>query len=148
MCQCHLAKRWPVPTTTKGFLPNAGNGKRVQRYVEEWAIALREMVALEPRFLLPAHGEEIVDDPGRIAEVFSAHAEALEHIVTHYARRSERAPTPGRHRRLCGVCPPNLSITTTLREQYVSPSDISRMVMKQYLRLVGRHPVTLGASAV
>ncbi|MDH3707541.1 MAG: MBL fold metallo-hydrolase, partial [Acidimicrobiia bacterium] len=38
----------------QGFLPNAGNGKRVQRYIEEWAEALRDMVALSPRHLLPA----------------------------------------------------------------------------------------------
>ena len=58
-------------------------GETVQRYVEEWAVALREMVALEPRFLLPAHGEPIDDDPSAIAEVLIVHAEALEHIVEH-----------------------------------------------------------------
>jgi glyoxylase-like metal-dependent hydrolase (beta-lactamase superfamily II) len=41
----------------QGFLPNAGNGKRYQRHVEEWVVALREMAALEPTILLPAHGE-------------------------------------------------------------------------------------------
>ena len=33
----------------QGFLPNAGNGKRMQRYVEEWTAAYREMAALDPR---------------------------------------------------------------------------------------------------
>jgi hypothetical protein len=30
----------------QGFLPNAGNGKRVQRYVEEWADALDHMAGV------------------------------------------------------------------------------------------------------
>jgi alkyl sulfatase BDS1-like metallo-beta-lactamase superfamily hydrolase len=36
--------------------PNAGNPQKVQRYADEWASALRAMVALEPDLLLPGHG--------------------------------------------------------------------------------------------
>jgi len=115
----------------QGFLPNAGNGKRVQRYVEEWALALREIVALEPRFLLPAHGEPIIDDPASIAEVFTVHAELLEFIVGHTLdglnsrlRQDEVADAL--------VLPEHLASHPTLSEQYVSAADISRMVMKQY----------------
>lgn len=36
--------------------PNAGNPQKVQRYVIEWARALREMAALRPTLLLPGHG--------------------------------------------------------------------------------------------
>jgi glyoxylase-like metal-dependent hydrolase (beta-lactamase superfamily II) len=115
----------------QGFLPNAGNGKRVQRYVEEWAVALREMVALEPRHLLPAHGDPISDDPATIAEVLTVLAEALEHIVAHTLgglnarqRQDEVADSV--------ALPDQLAGHPTLNEQYVSPADISRMVMKQY----------------
>ena len=115
----------------QGFLPNAGNGKRVQRYVEEWAVALREMVSLEPRYLLPAHGEPVVDDPDRIAEVLSVHAAALEHIVQHtldglnaQQRQDEIADSV--------ELPRELAEHPTLNEQYVSAADIARMVMKQY----------------
>ncbi len=115
----------------QGFLPNAGNGKRVQRYVEEWAVALREMVALEPRNLLSAHGEPVTDDPATIAEVLTVHAEALEHIVAHTLdglnvrrRQDEVADSL--------ELPAQLAKHPTLNEQYVSPADISRMVMKQY----------------
>jgi len=45
----------------QGFLPNAGNGKRVQRYVKEWAGALMEMALLEPEIILPGHGEAMED---------------------------------------------------------------------------------------
>jgi alkyl sulfatase BDS1-like metallo-beta-lactamase superfamily hydrolase len=115
----------------QGFLPNAGNGKRVQRYVEEWAVALREMVALEPLHLLPAHNDAISNDPDRIAEVFTVLAEALEHIVDHTLeglnarqRQDEVADSL--------EMPKHLAEHPTLNEQYVSPADISRMVIKQY----------------
>ena len=66
----------------QGFIPNAGNGKRVQRYIEEWAVALREMAALEPVALLPAHGEPLLDE-ATIQENLRIHAEFLEHIAAY-----------------------------------------------------------------
>lgn len=36
--------------------PNAGNPQKVQRYAEEWAVALRTMAALDAELLLPGHG--------------------------------------------------------------------------------------------
>ncbi|MEY2452033.1 MAG: hypothetical protein QOD92_1607 [Acidimicrobiaceae bacterium] len=36
--------------------PNAGNPQKVQRYAEDWAVALRTMAALGPELLLPGHG--------------------------------------------------------------------------------------------
>jgi alkyl sulfatase BDS1-like metallo-beta-lactamase superfamily hydrolase len=115
----------------QGFLPNAGNGKRVQRHVEEWAVALREMAALEPRFMLPGHGDPVIDDTGTIVEVLSVHAEALEHIVAHtlaglnaQLRQDLVADSL--------EMPAHLATHRTLNEQYVSPADISRMVMKEY----------------
>ena len=36
--------------------PNAGNPRKSQRYVGDWAKALRQMMALEPQILLPGHG--------------------------------------------------------------------------------------------
>jgi alkyl sulfatase BDS1-like metallo-beta-lactamase superfamily hydrolase len=114
----------------QGFLPNAGNGKRVQRYIEEWAVALREMIALEPEYLLPAHNQAVT---GReeIAEVLAVHAEALEYIVAH--------TIDGLNERLRQdevvdslELPAHLAEHPVLREQYVSPGDIARMVIKQY----------------
>ena len=114
----------------QGFLPNAGNGKRVQRYIEEWAVALREMVAFEPMYLLPAHGEPISGEEA-IAEVLTVHAEALESIAMQTIE--------GLNARLrqdevfAGVeLPSRLADHPVLNEQYVSPADISRMVIKQY----------------
>jgi alkyl sulfatase BDS1-like metallo-beta-lactamase superfamily hydrolase len=36
--------------------PNAGNPQKVQRYAEDWAVALRTMAALGAELLLPGHG--------------------------------------------------------------------------------------------
>ncbi len=40
--------------------PNAGNPQKVQRYPLEWALALREMAALEAEIMLPGHGAVIL----------------------------------------------------------------------------------------
>ena len=37
-------------------VPNAGNPQKVQRYLSDWAAALREMAALEPEVMLAGHG--------------------------------------------------------------------------------------------
>ena len=66
----------------QGFLPNAGNGKRVQRHVEEWSTAMKEMAALEPAILLPAHGAPLTDS-AEIQENFLVLAEAFDHITRH-----------------------------------------------------------------
>ena len=60
--------------------PNAGNPQKVQRYPDEWAVALREMIAMGPELLLPAHGLPIAGSE-RIARVLDEVATALEDLV-------------------------------------------------------------------
>ena len=60
--------------------PNAGNPQKVQRYPGDWARALREMIALEPELLLPAHGLA-VEGKERVALVLEDLAVALERLV-------------------------------------------------------------------
>jgi alkyl sulfatase BDS1-like metallo-beta-lactamase superfamily hydrolase len=60
--------------------PNAGNPQKVQRYPLEWAAALRDMIAVEPDLLVPAHGLPIAGAT-RIASVLGDIADALEHLV-------------------------------------------------------------------
>ncbi len=62
------------------YFPNAGNPQKVQRYPVEWASALREMAALEPELLLPAHGLPIAGRE-RIATVLTDIADALDTLV-------------------------------------------------------------------
>jgi len=114
----------------QGFLPNAGNGKRVQRHVEEWAVAMREMAALQPAVVLPAHGAALTD-PTVITENFTVLADALESVVEQTIaglnrglRKDEIAAAV--------TLPERLARHPSLRTQYVSVNDISRMVLKQY----------------
>ena len=60
--------------------PNAGNPQKVQRYPGDWALALREMIALEPELLLPAHGLAVAGKE-RVALVLGDLAGALERLV-------------------------------------------------------------------
>ncbi|MEY3681230.1 MAG: putative alkyl/aryl-sulfatase YjcS [Actinomycetota bacterium] len=59
--------------------PNAGNPQKVQRFAWEWAVALREMAALRPQLLLPAHGMAI-GGADRVVSVLTNTAEALESL--------------------------------------------------------------------
>ncbi len=60
--------------------PNAGNPQKVQRFPREWAAALREMIAMEPELLVPAHGFPI-EGAERIHRVLDDTASALESLV-------------------------------------------------------------------
>lgn len=114
----------------QGFLPNAGNGKRVQRDVESWAKGLRDMAALQPALLLPAHGEAIAD-PGRIEDELGALAAALESIVEQtIAGLNEGLRKDQVAARV--ALPPELASRPSLRAYYVTPQDVAKMVIKQY----------------
>ncbi len=114
----------------QGFLPNAGNGKRIQRDPEAWAAALREMMALEPAILLPGHGEAIVD-PEEIQQALGVHAAALQSIVDQTIEGLNAGLR--KDEIFAGVeLPEGLAGHPLLDIQYVSPQDISKMVLKQY----------------
>lgn len=114
----------------QGFLPNAGNGKRAQRHVKEWIVALREMAALNAEFVLPAHGDAITD-PARIESELLMLAEAFEYIWEHTIdglnkglRKDQIAES--------ATLPPHLINEHSLREHYVTYKDVSKMIMKRY----------------
>ncbi|MBT6124040.1 MAG: MBL fold metallo-hydrolase [Halieaceae bacterium] len=114
----------------QGFLPNAGNGKRSQRHVEEWSVAMKEMAALNPQILLPAHGKEITE-PAVIQENFLALAEAFDYIVDHTI---DGLNAGKRKEQIFGSVqlPEHLANHPSLNVQYVTPNDISKMVIKKY----------------
>jgi alkyl sulfatase BDS1-like metallo-beta-lactamase superfamily hydrolase len=60
--------------------PNCGNPQKVQRYPRDWAIALREMVALEPELLLPGHGWPIAG-ADRVRRALTETADLLDSLV-------------------------------------------------------------------
>lgn len=61
--------------------PNAGNPQKVQRYVKEWAQALRKMATLKPVVLLPGHGLPVYGED-RVHTTLTKTAEYLETIYT------------------------------------------------------------------
>lgn len=114
----------------QGFFPNAGNAKRMLRDVDAWAKGLRDMAALEPALLLPAHGEAIAD-PARIRDELEALARAFESVIAqtlaglNAGLRKDEIP-------LRVALPPELAQRPTLRLSYTSVADLSRMVLKKY----------------
>jgi alkyl sulfatase BDS1-like metallo-beta-lactamase superfamily hydrolase len=114
----------------QGFLPNAGNGKRYQRNVEEWAFALREMAALEPAVLLPAHGAGMTN-ANEITAALSIHAEALQYIVDQTIEGLNKGL---RKDQIAAQLewPDRYKNHPLLNIQYVTPQDISKMVMKRH----------------
>lgn len=114
----------------QGFLPNAGNGKRRQRYPEEWAVALREMAAQAPQLLLPAHGAAI-RGTSEIQQRLRSQAAILDSIaqqVVDGLNRGERKDIVFDRIAL----PPDLASSPDAQELYVSTRDIARMVASQY----------------
>ena len=59
--------------------PNAGNPQKVQRFAKDWAVALRQMAALDAEVLLPGHGLPIVgaDDVAMVLNDTAAYLESL-----------------------------------------------------------------------
>ncbi|HSW17907.1 MAG TPA: MBL fold metallo-hydrolase [Ramlibacter sp.] len=114
----------------QNFLPNAGNGKRRQRYPEEWAQALREMAAQKPRLLLPMHGPALTD-AAEIQDRLPAQASMLESI----SRQVVDGLNAGLRRDLVVdrvALPSELAGRDDARPLYVSAKDIGRMVVKEH----------------
>jgi glyoxylase-like metal-dependent hydrolase (beta-lactamase superfamily II) len=114
----------------QGFMPNAGNGKRRQRYPEEWAQALLDMVALKPALLLPMHGPAITH-AAEIKDRLSAQAEMLNSI----SQQVVDGLNAGIRRDLVidsVALPPELAKSADARELYVSAKDIGRMVAQEH----------------
>lgn len=114
----------------QGFLPNAGNGKRMQRHVEEWTAGLRHMVSLRPALLLPMHGAAIEGEHA-IAEQLGITADAMEHITQQVIaglNRGDRKDIV-----ISGVTwPERFAKAPNLAQSYVRPEDIGAMVAKRW----------------
>ncbi len=110
----------------QGFLPNAGNGKRIMRHVDEWAAAFRKMAGYQPEHLLPMHSAAI-DNGAEIGRIMALNAEAFEYISNQVVaglnagrRKDEIAATLD--------WPDRFAKSPELDPQYNRPEDIARMV--------------------
>jgi len=114
----------------QGFLPNAGNGKRIQRNIGQWILALRSMAELHPKIMVPSHGEVIFEGKA-INNALNIHADALEYIQDY----TVAALNNGLRKDLIVdkfELPGRFANHPLLKEQYVSAKDICKMVIRQY----------------
>jgi alkyl sulfatase BDS1-like metallo-beta-lactamase superfamily hydrolase len=110
--------------------PNAGNPQKVQRYPLEWAAALREMIAVGPELLVPAHGLPISGAP-RIATVLGDIAIALETLVADVIAMMNQGATLDAILHTVSV-PTETLAKPYLRPLYDEPEFVIRNVWRQF----------------
>lgn len=111
-------------------IPNAGNPQKVQRYVGDWATALRKMASLRPKLLLPGHGLPIIGED-RIHLALTETAELLESLESQTVALMELGAT------LNDVChevnvPQHLLARPYLQAIYDHPQFLVRNIWRQY----------------
>jgi alkyl sulfatase BDS1-like metallo-beta-lactamase superfamily hydrolase len=110
--------------------PNAGNPQKVQRYPMEWAAALRQMIAVQPELLVPAHGLPI-SGRDRIARVLDDIAAALEQLVGDVLRLMNEGATLDTILHTVKV-PADTLAKPYLRPLYDEPEFVVRNVWRQF----------------
>ena len=110
--------------------PNAGNPQKVQRYPLEWAGALREIAALEPELLLPAHGLPI-GGRDRIRRVLDDVAGALELVVSRTLEMMNAGATLDEIVHSVTV-PDEVLAKPYLRPTYDEPEFVVRNIWRMY----------------
>ena len=114
----------------QAFMPNAGNGRRRQRFPEEWAQALRQMADLKPTRLLTMHGPAVSGE-AEIRDRLTAHATLLETIAEQVVRGLNAGQRVDQI--IDGIrIPAELANRPDLKPEYSTIQDIGRMVVKQY----------------
>jgi alkyl sulfatase BDS1-like metallo-beta-lactamase superfamily hydrolase len=111
-------------------VPNAGNPQKVQRYVGDWAVALREMAACEPELLLSGHGLPIFG-ADRVVAALTATAELLDSLEEQTVGLMNRGVTLDRVLHEVEV-PAHLRDLPYLRPVYDHPQFIVRNVWRRF----------------
>jgi alkyl sulfatase BDS1-like metallo-beta-lactamase superfamily hydrolase len=121
--------------------PNAGNPQKVQRYPREWALALREMLALDAEIMLPGHGFPVVG-ADRVRAALTDTADLLDSLVDQTlelmnagARLDEVIHTV--------AAPPALLDKPYLRPVYDEPEFVVRNIWRLYGGWYDGNPATL-----
>lgn len=124
-----------------GYLPNAGNPRKVQRWAEEWADAAAAMAAVEPQVIIPGHGEPVTGAEA-IKDELGALAGYLRHIVDHAIRGLNAGVL---HDEIVGT----LEIPVEFRDHprlpvvYDHPEFICRNVIRRYSGWWDGYPANL-----
>jgi alkyl sulfatase BDS1-like metallo-beta-lactamase superfamily hydrolase len=110
--------------------PNAGNPQKVQRYVIEWARALRQMADRKPALLLPGHGFPI-EGESRVAQALNDTASYLESLHQQTVAMMNRGATI--YDIIATVKPPaDLAARPYLKAVYDEPEFITRTIWRLY----------------
>jgi alkyl sulfatase BDS1-like metallo-beta-lactamase superfamily hydrolase len=110
--------------------PNGGNPQKVQRYPREWAQCLRQMAALQPQLLLPAHGLPI-GGTDRIQGVLHTVADVLEDLVDRTVAMMNGGATLDEIVHSVNVADDTLAIPY-LRPLYDEPEFVIRNIWRLY----------------
>ncbi|UUW89249.1 MBL fold metallo-hydrolase [Nocardioides sp. WV_118_6] len=113
-----------------GYLPNAGNPRKVQRYAEEWADAADQMANLDPVAIVTGHGEPVVGTDA-IRDELGALARYLRVIVDHALAGLNAGVLPD-HIVESLVIPLELRDHPRLPALYDQPEFICRNVIRRY----------------
>lgn len=112
------------------FLLNAGNGKRRQRHVAEWAQALRDMAAAKPNLLLPMHGPALTS-AAEARDKLLASADMLDSAVNQVIEGLNANYRPDEI--VASVkLPEKLQSRKEMAETYVRFKNVASMVLKEY----------------
>lgn len=113
-----------------GYLPNAGNPRKVQRYAEEWADAADAMAAVQPTAIIPGHGDPVTGAEAIVDEL-TAMAAYLRVIVDHALDGINRGVLAD-HIVATLVIPEELRHHPRLPAIYDKPEFICRNVIRRY----------------
>lgn len=113
-----------------GYLPNAGNPRKVQRYAEEWADAAERMAALGAECVITGHGD-CVHGAEAIRDELLTMAEYLRHIVRHTLDGLNAGMRPDEIVASLSV-PEHLAAHPRLQPHHDRPEFICRNVIRRY----------------
>ncbi len=111
-------------------VPNAGNPQKVQRYLSDWATALRKMAALEPKILLSGHGLPIFGTD-RVVQALGDTADLLDSVE----QQTMALMNQGKNLDTClheVQLPAHLVDRPYLRPVYDHPQFLVRNVWRRY----------------
>lgn len=124
-----------------GYLPNAGNPRKVQRFAEEWADAAEEMASLSPVAIVPGHGEPALGED-ELRDELTSLARYLRHIVDHTLAGLNAGMLHDDIVETLEV-PADLSGHPRLPTVYDRPEFICRNVIRRYAGWWDGYPSTL-----
>ncbi len=111
-------------------VPNAGNPQKVQRYLSDWAVALREMAACGAEILLSGHGLPIFG-ADRIRQALTDTAELLDSIESQTLALMNQGKSLDHVLHEVTV-PEHLADRPYLRPVYDHPQFLVRNVWRRY----------------